>query len=1062
MATRYERVILDLEDRLSPGMAKAAASTALLNRELGALSHDSVRTRRSVSDIDGPVENLGRSSKNSSREVDELSGRMRILADVALILGPSLVPIGAVGVPAVTGLAAQLGFAAGAAGTAVLAFQGVGNAIKTLNTAALTPTTANLEKAQVALEGLSPAAQDFVAQVGTMIPELRQLRDIAAQGSFPGVTDGLRSMETALPHVQAVVAAVSEALGSIASDAGASLASAKWTDFLDFFTQNAPQALAEMAQAAGNTAHALAALWMATDPLNDNFSRWLVTATGDLDRWASGLSKTQGFSDFIAYVDQTGPKVAAAFGSIANAALKIVEAAAPLGGPVLDGVKVLADAVAAIADSDLGTPIFTAAAALALLNRTLAVTSSLQGKTFGGPAVVALRQSRTGIQGMTADYRVLRAEQERTRAVSQNMVPVPLFRKGSEEAKRLTGNLKNIGKGAAAVAGLGIAATGAADGLGLSNTASLALMGTMAGPWGAAIGGGVGLTLDLMHANDGLEASITRLDSSVRNADFSGMDAQIAHLKSQVYDLTHTTGVGDFFSDQFSKIGDALRHPLDFRPGDERVSRAKEAIANAETARTAALAAAKTELLGQGFEATAAGAQHAAQSTREFQASLAKLNEELTGRANMRDYQASLDDFTKSVKDNGKTLDINTEKGRNNQAALDGIASTALKVAETLTGSQRATFLDAARGSFIKAAEAAGMTKKAARRLANEVLGLKNVKGEPKIVIDANGAWRVLNDIQQRLNQFHDKTIRLTVLSNLSHAAAVKAQLPSLTPADGATVPGPRHPYGDKVLAMLAPGEEVVSNRHGQADRWRPFLKAINENRLADGGTVGGLSTYSRSHPNETPREELKRFKKALEESTKAIQTETSKRDDLVQARDSLTSTVSGAFTSDIFASKLTGGNHLTQDPLNALRSDIAKANDFRASLGTLSAKGLSGQAFQALAETGDVKRAQAFAAMSPADIAQFQSLFDQRQNAASAVGSYAGNQVYAAKIDTSNQHLAALNTKATQLEHEIKVLQKIVDKSGKGSKIVVNDKSGNPKHTAKEVSRRQKWAGKR
>lgn len=298
----------------------------------------------------------------------------------------------------------------------------------------------------------------------------------------------------------------------------------------------------------------------------------------------------------------------------------------------------------------------------------------------------------------------------------------------------------------------------------------------------------------------------------------------------------------------------------------------------------------------------------------------------------------------------------------------------------------------------------------------------------------------------------------------IQHNAVVKPKvLPGAAgQADGGTVQGPRYPYGDKVLTFLAPGEEVISNRHGQADRFRADRATGRIPAYADGGTIGGLSTYSRSGGGETPRQELKRFKRALEESTKAIQTETSKRDDLVQARDSLVSTVSGHFTSDIFASKLTGGTHLTQDPLNALRKDIADAQQFQGLLGTLSAKGLSGQAFQSLAETGDVRRAQAFAALSPGEIAQFQSLFDQRANASASVGGFAGDTVYKAGIDTSNQHLAALNAKATQLEHEIKVLQQVVEKSGKGGKIVVNDKSGNPKHTAKEVSRRQKWAGKR
>jgi TP901 family phage tail tape measure protein len=63
--------------------------------------------------------------------------------------------------------------------------------------------------------------------------------------------------------------------------------------------------------------------------------------------------------------------------------------------------------------------------------------------------------------------------------------------------------------------------------------------------------------------------------------------------------------------------------------------------------------------------------------------------------------------------------------------------------------------------------------------------------------------------------------------------------------ADGMTVGGDRYPYGDKVLAHLAPGEEVISNRFGQADRHRGLLKAINANRYADGGTVHHAASAS-------------------------------------------------------------------------------------------------------------------------------------------------------------------------------------------------------------------------
>lgn len=55
--------------------------------------------------------------------------------------------------------------------------------------------------------------------------------------------------------------------------------------------------------------------------------------------------------------------------------------------------------------------------------------------------------------------------------------------------------------------------------------------------------------------------------------------------------------------------------------------------------------------------------------------------------------------------------------------------------------------------------------------------------------------------------------------------------------ADGDTVPGGGS-YRDKVPYLLAPGEEIISNRQGQADRHRGLLKSIN-NGSYDGNPSG-------------------------------------------------------------------------------------------------------------------------------------------------------------------------------------------------------------------------------
>mgnify|MGYP006176640011 CR=1 FL=1 len=65
--------------------------------------------------------------------------------------------------------------------------------------------------------------------------------------------------------------------------------------------------------------------------------------------------------------------------------------------------------------------------------------------------------------------------------------------------------------------------------------------------------------------------------------------------------------------------------------------------------------------------------------------------------------------------------------------------------------------------------------------------------------------------------------------------------------ADGGTVPKTGKPYADRHPYLLADGEEVISNRWGQADRHRSLLKAINAGRLADGGTA---RRWGRSAPS--------------------------------------------------------------------------------------------------------------------------------------------------------------------------------------------------------------------
>ena len=355
-------------------MAKAAAATALLDQQLDRLDGTRVDFDRGIRGSNDSLGVFNTNTRTASSSLDTFSGRMGIAVRAIGAFGPALAPIGAVAVPAVTGLANQFGFAAVAAGTAVLAFQGIGDTLTAVNKAALEPTADNLEAAHKALKELSPAGQALIGQLQEMRPIFTELRDTAAAGLFPGLIDGLESLERLAPSLTPILSTVGDTIGDLFAAGADSLTSNRWADFFAMLARDARPVLMDMGHALGDVVHGLSEMWEAFQPLNRSFGSWLADSARSFDEWAQGLSETEGFQEFVRYIQENGPKVAEAFGAISNAVVQIVQAAAPLGGPVLDAITGIADAIATLADSPLGTPIMAGVTALSAM--TLAANTA--------------------------------------------------------------------------------------------------------------------------------------------------------------------------------------------------------------------------------------------------------------------------------------------------------------------------------------------------------------------------------------------------------------------------------------------------------------------------------------------------------------------------------------------------------------------------------------------------------------------------------------------------------------------------------------------------------------
>lgn len=459
------------------------------------------------------------------KDLDSSDSRMGNLVQTSLALGPALVPIAAAGVPAVAALTAGLGAAAGAVSVLALALNGIGDGLGALNDYQLEPSAENLAKVREEFEKLGPAGAHFVLYLDKLEPQLRKLQNTAREGLLPGVEEGIDSLLERGPQARRIIAEISGALGDAAAESGKELASDDWNDFFDYLETEARPILGDLLRTAGNVATGLAHMIPAVDPLTQDFSKGMLEASRDFEKWADGIEKTQGFQDFIDYVQRVSPKAVDTLGAIAKAGLDIVEAAAPIGEVTLPVLKALAETLSAIANSPAGPALIAAAAGLSAVSRGVALYNAANGSALLG-----------------------------------------LLSKGGKEGKKA-----GLGfRGAAAGVGvLALSLTDIDDKLGVSNTAMGVAIGTLAGPWGAAIGGAIGGAIDFAHRNDDVADSLKAVDRAAANpgnlhAYEKAVTAAVEKTQDALDKATNIDKFGDFTSptEAFRYGVESLTHDL--------------------------------------------------------------------------------------------------------------------------------------------------------------------------------------------------------------------------------------------------------------------------------------------------------------------------------------------------------------------------------------------------------------------------------------------------------------------------------------------------------------------
>ncbi len=819
------------------------------------------------------------------RDAQRAQRSSSLLVDSIALLTPTLAPLSAVAIAGIGGIANQAAIATASLGPMLLALSGVGDAVEALGKARTEPTAENLQAAQQALAAMPSDAAEFARYLDSLRPVLDQLRAASANGGFlDGLTSGMQTLiDGRMPQFLSIITEISAAQGQLSRAVGESLAGPEFDALFDMLQRTARPTLLDLGAALGDLAKTGANLWTAFEPLNMDFSRGFRNAMAGLEQ----ASRTTDFTEFIAYVREATPDVLDALGSLGNLLVQIVEAGAPLGGPTLAIIEATADALSAIADSPAGPALLATAAGFAALNRALVVQARLRDSLasnllFGrGAASGADAQTR----GIVAYGRGLRAA-----IPTASQFGTVMYRAGQSAQNASTKTLaarsavggfaRSVGPAAAGAAALGVAVSGVADDMNLGNTATLGLAGAMAGPLGAAVGTAVGAFLDLRSAGEGAAQAIQSFYDAADSGDTAQMRTNLQSAREILRDLETNSGAMDWLDDldlaNSIRINEGVLDPIRFLRDEIALMEGELNGVNA-----GGLASALSAGLSPAAQGVARDMDGAASAAQRMQTAFQQAAGTLSLRAALREARDAARDFNAQVRESGGSVRRGSAAYDELEAGLDRMAQGFISVAEKMEPLQAGRYLQNARRDFVAAAESMDVPRRKAVQLAdqlglvrdrsniraqvtadtaeadrkvkatrNEFEAFNSVIARPRVVANTSQAQSQLSILRNLLAGINSKsiTVRTTYLEQRQIAitrsgAGVNAPVAR---ADGGSVPGPRYPYGDKVLAYLAPGEEVITNRNGEADRFRRDRAAGRIPAYADGGMVQAYAASGR------------------------------------------------------------------------------------------------------------------------------------------------------------------------------------------------------------------------
>lgn len=190
--------------------------------------------------------------------------------------------------------------------------------------------SAAMDALRESMEGLSPAGRDFALFLYSLKPLLDDIRAAAQMGLLPGVQEMISTLATEYGSgFVDFIGSISTVLGELAVAMAEMFTTPWWREFFAQVAEFAPGFVRQLGEMFLLLLRIGAGILIAFAPFAERFGEALIAILETAAEWAEGLDESVGFAKFLAFIEESGPKVLEIIGLLFEIFLKLSEGLMP-------------------------------------------------------------------------------------------------------------------------------------------------------------------------------------------------------------------------------------------------------------------------------------------------------------------------------------------------------------------------------------------------------------------------------------------------------------------------------------------------------------------------------------------------------------------------------------------------------------------------------------------------------------------------------------------------------------------------------------------------------------